>query len=47
MIPLQHICPDYFTHLTPEKPKMKIAAGQIDLPLIKLEETIREPAAPI
>lgn len=39
IIPLERICSDYFTHLTPEKLKMKVAAGQIDLPLIKLEES--------
>jgi hypothetical protein len=39
IIPLERICSDYFTHLTPEKLKMKVAAGQIDLPLIKLERS--------
>lgn len=31
IIPLERICADYFTHLTPAKLKMKAAAGQIDL----------------
>lgn len=39
IIPLERLCSDYFTHLTPEKLKMKVAAGQIDLPLVKLEES--------
>lgn len=39
IIPLERICSDYLTHLTPEKLKMKVAAGQIDLPVIKLEES--------
>lgn len=39
IIPRERICSDYFTHLTPEKLKMKVAAGQIDLPLIKLEQS--------
>jgi len=37
IIPLKRICSGYFTHLAPEK--LKIAAGQIDLPLIKLEQS--------
>ncbi|MGA9222715.1 MAG: pyocin activator PrtN family protein [Pseudomonas graminis] len=39
IIPLERIRSDYFTHLTPEKLKMKVGAGQIDLPLIKLENS--------
>ncbi|MCF7532051.1 pyocin activator PrtN family protein [Pseudomonas petrae] len=39
IIPLERICSDYFTHLTPDGLKMKVAAGQIDLPLIKLERS--------
>jgi hypothetical protein len=39
IIPLERICSDYFTHLTPEAMRMKVAAGQIDLPLVKLEQS--------
>lgn len=39
IIPLERICSDYFTHLAPETLKMKVAVGQIDLPLIKLEQS--------
>lgn len=39
IIPLERVCADYFSHLTPEKMKMKVAAGQIDLPLVQLERS--------
>ncbi|WP_225773226.1 pyocin activator PrtN family protein [Pseudomonas sp. Marseille-Q5115] len=37
IIPLERVCADYFSHLTPEKMKMKVAAGEIDLPLVRME----------
>lgn len=37
IIPLERVCADYFSHLTPEKMKSKVAAGEIDLPLIRVE----------
>jgi hypothetical protein len=37
VIPLDRVCADYFSHLTPEKMKMKVATGEIHLPLIRLE----------
>lgn len=37
IIPLERVCADYFSHLTPEKMKMKVAAGEIDLPLVRVE----------
>lgn len=37
IIPLERICADYFSHLTPEK--MKVASGQIDLPLVPMERS--------
>jgi len=37
IIPLERVCADYFSHLTPEKMKLKIAAGQINLPLVAME----------
>ncbi|ALE88005.1 pyocin activator PrtN family protein [Pseudomonas versuta] len=39
IIPLERICADYFSHLTPEKMKMKVASGQIDLPLVPMERS--------
>ncbi len=37
IIPLERVCADYFSHLTPDKMKLKVAAGEIDLPLIRIE----------
>lgn len=37
IVPLDRVCADYFTHLTPEKLKMKVAAGQIDLVIVPIE----------
>ena len=39
IIPLERVCADYFSHLTPEKMKQKVAAGQIDLPLVQMESS--------
>lgn len=39
IIPLERVCADYFSHLTPEKMKIKVAAGQIDLPLVPIERS--------
>lgn len=39
IIPLERVCTDYFSHLTPEKMKMKVAAGEIDLLLVKMESS--------
>ena len=39
IIPLERVCSDYFSHLTPEKMKIKVAAGQIDLPLVQMERS--------
>ncbi|SEE40315.1 pyocin activator PrtN family protein [Pseudomonas coleopterorum] len=39
IIPLERVCTDYFSHLTPEKMKIKVAAGEIDLPLIRMESS--------
>ena len=39
IIPLERVCSDYFSHLTPEKMKMKVATGQIDLPLVQMERS--------
>lgn len=39
IIPIERLCTDYFGHLTPEKLKMKIAAGDIDLTLVPIEKS--------
>lgn len=39
VIPLSRICADYFPHLSPEKLKLKIARGEIRLPLIAMERS--------
>lgn len=39
IIPLERVCADYFSHLTPEKMKLKVAAGEIDLPLVRMESS--------
>jgi hypothetical protein len=39
IIPLERVCADYFSHLTPEKMKLKVASGQIDLPLVQMERS--------
>ncbi len=37
IIPLDQICKDYFTHLTPEMFQRKVLAGQIRIPITRLE----------
>jgi hypothetical protein len=37
VIPVDSICRDYFSHLTPEKFLRKTMAGEIDLPVIRME----------
>jgi hypothetical protein len=37
VIPINLVCRDYFSHLTPEKLVRKISAGEIALPLIRIE----------
>lgn len=39
IIPLQKICEDYFTHLTPDMFQRKVLAGQIKLPITRLEKS--------
>lgn len=43
IIPLERVCSDYFSHLTPEVMKRKVAAGQIDLPLVQMERSQKSP----
>lgn len=37
VIPVDLVCRDYFQHLTPEKLIRKVGAGDIDLPLVRIE----------
>jgi len=37
IISLERVCCDYFTHLTPEMFQRKVLAGQIKLPITRLE----------
>ncbi|MFB8828349.1 pyocin activator PrtN family protein [Azotobacter sp. CWF10] len=37
IIPLERVCEDYFRHLTPEKFLRKAMAGEIDLPIVRME----------
>lgn len=37
IISLEQVCNDYFTHLTPDMFQRKVLAGQIKLPIIRLE----------
>ncbi|MFG0755391.1 pyocin activator PrtN family protein [Pseudomonas sp. TYF_14] len=39
VIPLGRVCADYFPHLSPTKMKIKIARGEIRLPLIAMERS--------
>lgn len=39
VIPLGRVCADYFPHLSPTKMKIKIACGEIRLPLIAMERS--------
>ena len=37
VIPVDLVCRDYFSHLTPEKLIRKVSAGEIALPLVRIE----------
>lgn len=37
IIPLELVCKDYFRHLTPDMLQRKVLAGQIKLPITRLE----------
>jgi prephenate dehydratase len=39
IVPLEKVCADYFSHLTPAKMKFKVASGQIDLPIVPVENS--------
>jgi hypothetical protein len=37
IIPVYRVCTDYFAHLTPDKFLRKVMAGEIDLPVVRME----------
>lgn len=37
VIPVDLVCRDYFQHLTPEKFVRKVSAGEIKIPLMRME----------
>ena len=39
IIPLESVCRDFFRHLTVEKLVRKVLAGQIKLPIIRIEDS--------
>ncbi|AMS13267.1 Pyocin activator protein PrtN [Pseudomonas chlororaphis] len=39
IIPLELVCNDYFKHLTPEMFQRKVLAGQIKIPITRLESS--------
>ncbi len=39
VIPLDDVCRDYFSHMTPVQLARKATAGDIDLPIVRIEES--------
>jgi hypothetical protein len=39
IIPIDDVCRDYFSHLTSSKLVRKISAGEIALPLVRIEDS--------
>lgn len=39
IIPLEQVCKDYFTHLTTEMFQRKVMAGQIKIPITRIEQS--------
>lgn len=37
VIPIETVCRDYFSHLSPEKLARKISLGEIRLPMVRIE----------
>jgi hypothetical protein len=37
LVPLDIVCRDYFRHLTPDKLARKVLAGEINLPIVRME----------
>ena len=44
VIPVEYICRDYFRHLTVEKFLRKVLAGEINLPIVRLDGTSQKTA---
>ncbi|MGC1695307.1 MAG: pyocin activator PrtN family protein [Pseudolabrys sp.] len=44
IIPLEDVCRDYFSHLTPTIMLRKIGAGEIALPLVRIDEKSQKTA---
>ncbi|ANC04202.1 Pyocin activator protein PrtN [Pseudomonas putida] len=41
IISIEQVCTDYFTHLTPDMFQRKVLAGQIHIPITRLEASQR------
>ncbi|TIN82206.1 pyocin activator PrtN family protein [Mesorhizobium sp.] len=39
VIPVEAVCRDYFQHLTPQQFARKTTAGEIDLPVVRMESS--------
>ena len=39
IIPVEKVCKDYFSHLTPEKFFRKVSLGEITIPLVRMEHS--------
>lgn len=39
VIPVELVCRDYFSHLTPEKFLRKVLAGEIKIPVVRIENS--------
>ncbi|KJK06557.1 pyocin activator PrtN family protein [Pseudomonas tussilaginis] len=39
IIPIDRVCQDYFTHLTPDMFQRKVLGGKIRLPITRLEQS--------
>lgn len=39
VIPIEKVCADYFQHLTPQQFARKTTAGEIDLPVVRMESS--------
>ncbi|MDN7744677.1 pyocin activator PrtN family protein [Burkholderia multivorans] len=37
VVPVERVCRDYFSHLTPEQLVRKVSLGEIALPLVRIE----------
>jgi hypothetical protein len=39
IVPIEDVCRDYFSHLNPTKLLQKISAGEIAIPLVRMESS--------